>query len=350
MSFDRNHYLEWYIPRVMGESAAIDLSASGVQSLAPDEVAVAAGDPWTAPHDFEARLAAWLDIPADELLFTPGATGATLLTLLTLTGAGEEVLAELPIYEPMLRQAERLTHVKRFRRAPEPGWRVSVDDIDAATSSRTALVMLTEPCNPSGTSLPREDVLAIAENARRRGAYLLINEVYRGFTSAPSFHGAADNIVVVSSLSKLLGSYWARLGWISASAKLIARLRMAHLNASMATSPAAAHGIGLMSRADELRASAIEQAKAGIDIVDHWVAATPGVAWVKPELGFGCIELPATVDDDIAFAETLHERHGVLTVPGSYFELPGHLRLSWLQAGDQLERGLELISELLQSV
>ena len=71
---------------------------------------------------------------------------------------------------------------------------------------------------------------------------------------------------------------------------------------------------------------------AGTDIVDRWVAATPGVAWVKPEIGFGCIELPPSVGDDIAFAETLHDKHGVLTAPGAYFELPGHLRVSWSPA------------------
>jgi aspartate/methionine/tyrosine aminotransferase len=347
MSFGENDYLGWYIPRMMG-STAINLHSSGVASLQPADLDVPDADPWMVVHEFEEALASWLSVPAGELLFTPGATGGTLLALLTLTGPDDEILVEKPVYEPMLRQAGRLGSVRRFERHPADGWRIDLDRVASLVTDRTSLVMITEPSNPSGTFLPREDVLALADLAGRVGALLLVNEVYLGYTDAPSLHGQASNIVVVSSLSKLLGAYWARLGWISAPAATVEELRMAHKNLSMPTAPGAAAGLGVLARADALRAKAIELASTGVQVVDRWVSSTSGVSWTRPQgAGFGCVRLPGRHRDDVAFAGRLLEEQSVLVVPGTHFEVPGSLRISWLQAGDHLQEGLEGIGRLL---
>ena len=348
-AFARNRYLEWYLPRMRGADA-INLHASGVRPLRPSDLRLGDYDPWTAGAELEQRLAAWLGADPEGVLFTPGATGGTLLALLALAASGDEVLVEAPIYEPMLRQSERVARVKRFRRRPERGWGLPLDEIDDRLSERTRLVMLTEPHNPSGTFAAREDVLALADRAAARDALLLVNEVYLGFSTAPSLLGARDNILVVSSFSKLLGSYWLRLGWLAGPPELIAPLRMAHMNLSMGTSPAAAYGLDLLGHADEWRERARATAQAGVGVVDEWVRRTEGVDWVRPTGGgFGCLQLPERIADDLGFAETLQQEHGVLVVPGRLFEVPGSLRLSWLQAGDDLERGLERIGRAFAS-
>ncbi|MBI4702469.1 MAG: aminotransferase class I/II-fold pyridoxal phosphate-dependent enzyme [Deltaproteobacteria bacterium] len=348
MRFDSNSYLKWYMPR-MRRDDAVNLHASGVPSLTPADIELRPYDPWRVAEEFEPALAAWLGIDAESVLFTPGATGGTLLALLSLTAAGDELLVELPTYEPMLRQAARVGNVRRFRRSPESGWQLPVDEIGRLLSPRTKLVMITEPSNPSGTFARREDVLAVADLAATRGALVLVNEVYLGFSERPTLCGARDNIVVVSSLSKLLGAYWLRLGWLAARPDLVQRLRWGHMNLSMATKPAAAYGLGVLARADEWRARARATAAAGLEPVDRWVRATPGVSWIKPQgPGFGCVRLPDGVADDVAFAEKLQDELRVLVVPGTHFELPGTLRLSWLQAGDRLQEGLERISRALR--
>ncbi len=347
MSFDSNDYLGWYIPRMMG-STAINLHSSGVASLQPGDIEVPDVDPWQAVHAFEEALAAWLCVPDGELLFTPGATGGTLLALLALTGPDDEILVEKPVYEPMLRQAGRLGSVRRFERSPASGWRIDLDRVSSLLSERTSMVLITEPSNPSGTFLPRTDVLDLARRAARVGALLLVNEVYLGYTDAPSLDGQAENILVVSSLSKLLGAYWARLGWVSGPGPVIERLQVAHKNFSMPTAPGAAAGLGVLARADELRARAVELAASGVEIVDDWVESTPGISWTRPAgTGFGCVFLPERLRDDVAFAERLLDEQSVLVVPGTHFEVPGSLRISWLQAGDQLQEGLARIGRLL---
>jgi aspartate/methionine/tyrosine aminotransferase len=348
VAFDTTDYLSWYVPRIRRGDDALNLHASGVVPLEPDDLDVPEGNPWLMAPAFESALARRLGCPPEQLLFTPGATGGTLLALLTLVDRDRELVVESPIYEPMLRQAERLNPVRRLPRDPARTWRFDLEEARRLVTERTGLVMLTEPHNPSGLLSPREDVLALAEHAAHAGALVLINEVYHGWSEAPSYHGATPNILVVSSLSKLLGAYWARLGWISGDKSQVGRLRTAHMNFGMASAPSAAVGLAVLEKLDALTERARAAAREGISVVDRWVRATPGVSWHRPASGgFGCVALPAGVDD-MALAETLHDEHGVLVVPGTLWDLPGTVRISWLQADRSgVAQGLQRLARLL---
>jgi len=349
MSFDKSDYLQWYIPRMRSEKKPINLHSSGVAWLDAGGIEPATCEHWTMLPRFEEGLAAWLGVKSDEVCFTPGATGGTLLALLAYAERGDEVIVESPIYEPMLRQAERLNSIRRFAKRKDQGWKIPLDEIAGMMTDKTSVVMITEPSNPSGTFCDRSEILALAEMAQRSGAILLINEVYRCFADRPSFHGEAENIVVVSSFSKLFGTYGLRLGWLSGPAPLIRRARSAHMNMGMGTQPAAAYGIGVLGKAEELRARALRLSASGVDTVEKWVKSTPGIDWTKPlGQGFACVSLPDVFPNDIEFAERLLNDFGVLVIPGTYFEVPGTVRLSWLQSGDRLEEGLSLIAKALR--
>lgn len=348
MTFDRDRYLEWYIPRFRGTSPPpINLHASGVPALTPADLPPpAGGDPWSLPARFEEALASWLGIPAEEVLFTPGATGGNLLAILGLADPGAEVLVEAPIYEPMWLQAARIGPIRRLHRSPTDGWAIP-SDAGNEVREETGLIIVTEPHNPSGRFSPRSTIKELARAAEGVGAYLLINEVYRGYSDRPSYHGIAENVVVVSGLSKLLGSYWARLGWLSGATEILERLRWAHVNMGMPASPVAATGLAVLSKAEELRGRARQLSSGPLTLVDAWVQSTPGIRWSPSEgPGFGCVELPPGTND-MDLAETLLKDEGVLVVPGTLFEAPGTLRVSWLQTGDRLEEGLGAIQRVI---
>jgi aspartate/methionine/tyrosine aminotransferase len=351
MGFDVNNYLSWYIPRVYANDGAINLHASGMPALATRDLEIPDGAPFALIDSFEEKLAEWLGLSKKEVIFTHGATGGTLLVLLGLVPPGRELVVEAPVYEPLARQAERIHPVRRFSRKMDDRWQISLSEVEGLLSEKTGLVMITEPSNPSGTFVRREEILTLADLAARRGALLLINEVYRGFSNAASFHGERDNIVVVSSMTKLLGTYGLRLGWVSAPATVINRLRHGHRNMGMPAGPAAAAGIGVLKKADRIRAEALALSESGRETVEKWAAANPEIKWTRPDgPPFACIQLPGNAADDVHFAETLQAEHGVLVVPGAFFEAPGTIRIGWLQSGSRLEQGLERLGAALKAL
>jgi aspartate/methionine/tyrosine aminotransferase len=349
MSFCNNSYLKWYLPRIHGKSDALNLHASGVAPLDQNDFGLATGEQWLATQRFESALARWQNIPENEICHTSGATGGTLLALLALSNPGSEILVEKPIYEPMLRQSTRLGSVKRFHRHPKNNWQLDLGELAHLITNDTSMVLLTEPSNPSGTLTPREDIVELAGIAAKHQALLLINEVYLGFTNEPSYHGVADNIVIVSSISKLMGAYGMRLGWLSASANIINSLSLARMNFSMMSQPGAACGLNVLERADELKTKAQTQATKGIEVVDQFVKSSPGIEWTRPQgCGFGSISLPPDFKDDLTFVEKLYDEHNVLVIPGTHFEVPGTIRIAWLQSAGRLEEGLAAISKAMK--
>jgi len=350
MAFHENRYLSWYVPKMFLHHDALNLHSSGVTELDPAAYLPVQGNPWEMAARFEAGLATWLGLVPEEVVFSPGATGGTLLSLLSMAEDGKEILVESPIYEPMLRQASRLARVRRLKRRFKDGFRFRLDEARRLVTKRTAAVMITEPCNPAAIASPRDEVLELARLAAAEGACLLVNEVYRRFTDRSSYHGAAENIVVVGSLSKLFGAYWARLGWLSAEPMLAERIRQSHRNLGLPTAPAAAIGISILLKAGELEAQARAAASRGLPIVKEWVEKTRGLSWVEPlSVGFGCIKLPSGVDD-LALGEHLLKVHDTLLVPGTMFELPGTVRLSWLQAGSCLEEALSNVRQSIKEI
>ena len=342
MKFDTNEYLSWYIPRAMAGDDAINLHSSGVPMVLPSELDIddIVGNPFETPARLEHALAAWLGIEPKEIVFTPGGTGGTLLALLTLARPGGNIVVEKPIYEPMLRQAAALGEIRRMERRFENRWKLPLEDARRLIDDNTSVVMITEPHNPSSVLSPRNDIEEMARVAAEHGAILLINEVYGQFCEAPSCHGLAKNVVVVSSLSKLAGAYWARVGWLSSTKELSARFKTAHMNMGMPAAPAAQAGLAFLKDIDRFRNRAIELSASGLKEVREMVASTPSLSWHEPDAaGFSCIQLPARIDD-LEFANRLHKDHGVLVVPGGCFEAPGTVRLSWIQAKDRLSEGL----------
>ncbi len=342
LKFDTNNYLSWYIPRVMSGDDAINLHSSGVPMVLPSELDIddMVGNPFETTTRLERELAAWLGIEPGEIVFTPGATGGTLLALLTLAEPDGNIVVEKPIYEPMLRQAAALGEIRRIERRFEDRWRLPLEDARRLIDDKTSVVMITEPHNPSSILSPRDDIEKLASLAAEHGAILLVNEVYGQFCEAPSCHGLAKNVVVVSSLSKLTGAYWARVGWLSSSKDLSARFRTAHWNMGIPAAPAAQAGLAFMKDIDRFRDRAIGLSASGLKEVREMIANTPSLSWHEPDAaGFACIKLPAEIDD-LELVKRLHENHGVLVIPGGCFETPGTVRLSWIQTGDRLSEGL----------
>ena len=104
MSFDENSYLKWYIPKLSPFSDAINLHSSGMPPVRTNDVKAPQPTGFEMLGLVEAALAKNLKLPKESVVFTSGATGGTLLVLLTLGDSCGNFVVETPIYEPMMRQ------------------------------------------------------------------------------------------------------------------------------------------------------------------------------------------------------------------------------------------------------
>ncbi len=351
MIFERTDYLSWYLPRMRRRDGSIPMHASGMAALDPASLVSELGNPWDVAHRFEQAVADWQGVGAEQVVAVPGGTGGTLLALLSLVEPGRAVWIEAPHYEPMVRQSQRLAPVSRFQRRSQEGWALPMGLLRSGLASGAGMVILTEPNNPGGVFAPEEQVLELAEHVGRAGGVLLINEVYRDFSTRPTWFGRHPSIVVVSSLSKLCGLYWARVGWLVAPPGMAQVLRSGLLNFGMGTQPGCAWGLPVLRDIGRRVALARAEASACLPTVSAWAGSLPGIGWVPPQgPGFGALQLPAGVND-VALAERLHDDFGVLTVPGTLFEAPGTLRISWmgLTQGD-LEEGLRRLDAPIRAL
>lgn len=348
----RVDYLSWAIETF--PHAKWDLATSGLPSISSAELGLppSLSDP-SALRTFAAKVAERYGVPRDEVVPALGTSGAVWTAAAAVLpprdgAAAPEVIVEEPTYEPLLRVIEGFgANVRRVARPADEGFRLDPARVAEALTDRTKLVVVASPHNPSGVAVPDEDLAAVAKACAARGAYLLVDEVYRELVApATTARSLGDNVIAVSSLTKCFGVGWARAGW----ALVPSHLRPAALSAEMhatGTLPSTCGAIGAhaFERLDDLaaRAEAISAGKRAV--VDAFLARHPRLAWTPPppRALFGLVRAPG-IDVAAGLARAADE-HGVIAVPGRYFGVPDGFRLSWASLPpDRLARALELLA------
>ncbi len=363
----RVDYLSWAIETF--PHAKWDLATSGLPSISSADLGVPASlsDP-TALRGFVKRVAARYGVPEGEVvpaLGTSGAVWTAAASVLPAAAAGGrspdasaaaggrspdvfEVVVEAPTYEPLLRVIEGLgAVVRRVERPANEGFRLDPARVAAALTDRTKLVVVASPHNPSGLVTPDEDLAAIASACAQRGAYLLVDEVYRELVApGTTARTLADNVIAVSSLTKCFGVGWARAGWALLPTELREAARAAEMHAT-GTLPTTCGAIGAhaLDRLAELDARAQALSAGKRPIVDAFLAKHPELTWTPPppRALFGLVRAPGI---DVAAGLTrAAQEHGLIAVPGSFFGVDDGFRLSWASLSpDRLAQALELLA------
>ena len=346
-------YLGWAIETF--PHAKHDLATSGLPSIPAEELGVPGGlSDIGAPRAFAARIAERYGVPVTEVapaLGTSGAVWTLAASVLTAAGGPFDVVLEDPTYEPLLRVIEGFG--ARVRRVPRPAaeaYRLDPARVAAALTDRTRLVVVASPHNPTGAVTPDADLAAMAAACAERGAYLLVDEVYRELVApGTTARTLAPNVLVASSLTKCFGVGWARAGWALVPAELRDAARIAEMHAAgVLPTLCGAIGAHAFGRIDALEERARRITEGRRAIVDAFLARRPQLSWwpPPPRALFGFVRAPG-VDVAAGLARAARE-HGVVAVPGSFFGDPGAFRLSWASlGGDRLSAALELLAQAL---
>ena len=179
------------------------------------------------------RIARWygtrfgLDIDAQRIVVTAGASAALQLACLALFEPGDEVLMPDPSY-PCNRHfvAAAGASARLLPASAEARFQLDAAGVRAHWNAHTRGVLLASPSNPTGTSIARSEMAAIAAAVRERGGVTLVDEIYLGLSYDDAFGHSAlehgEDIVSINSFSKYFSMTGWRLGWMVLPPELVA--------------------------------------------------------------------------------------------------------------------------------
>jgi N-succinyldiaminopimelate aminotransferase len=269
--------------------------------------------------------------PDREVLVTAGATEALAATILALTERGDEVVTLEPFYDAYgaVIALSGATHVTVGLHAP--AFLPDHDELRAAITDRTRIILINNPHNPTGTVLPRETLQLIVELATRHDALIVTDEVYEhlmfGGTHVPiaTLEGARERTVTISSAGKTFNTTGWKIGWIVAphdivSSILAVKQFLTFVNGAP-FQPAIAVGLGLPDTFFTGIASVLQQKR---DLLSAGLR-TAGFAVTQPQAGYFVVAdaAPLGFDDAVRFCRELPALAGVVGVPISAFVRDG---------------------------
>jgi aspartate/methionine/tyrosine aminotransferase len=293
----------------------------------------------------------------DHVEVTNGTSEANYLVALSQLRPGDEVAMEVPNYMQMPGVARSLgATVRTFRLRQETGWEPDWEEFEEAVTSRTRLLYLSNPNNPTGAVLSEAAMTRIADRCERTGTWLLADEVYLGAEidrpRTRSFWGMSDRVIVTSGLSKAYGIPGVRIGWLVGPPALAAECWSQHdyitIGPNKMSDRIARVAVEPTNR-ERCYARTREILRHNLPIAREWIGRFGELlSWREPQAGAIALLKYASDVASIELAERVRRHQSTLIVPGSHVGLDGHLRI-WLGGReDFLREGLRRIGVELE--
>jgi aspartate aminotransferase len=387
-------------PRIAGiaESATlkVDAKAKALKAAGRPIVSYAAGEPDfdTPAHIVEAAVAAasdprnhhytaaaglpelreavaektrrdsGLEVQPSAVIVTNGGKQAVYESLLTLVGDGDEVLIPSPYwvtYPEVVKLAGGIP-VGVFAGADQE-YRVTVEQLEAARTPRTKLLLFVSPSNPTGSVYSLEETRAIGEWALEHGVWVVTDEIYqnlvydgvRAVSIVEAVPELAEQTVLVNGVAKTYAMTGWRVGWMVAPAAVIkgAGDLQSHLSsnvnniaqrAAVAALTGPTEPIDAMRQAFDRRRKAIVE---GLNRIPGFRTPTPqGAFYVYPDVRqlLGREWRGRTPATTLELADLILEECEVAVVPGEAFGPSGYLRFSYALGDDALAEGVDRLA------
>lgn len=352
------------IPLWFGES---DLASPAVA----DEAAIAslrAGETRYAPTrgipqvrqtiaDYESRLHG-NPIGAERITVTAGGMQAIMLAMQALIDPGDEVLIIHPLWPNAVAAVQVMGGIARpFPLEFRGGWQLDMDRLMDACGPRTRAIYVNSPNNPTGWVMSRPEIDALLDFARRRGLWILSDEVYGricyDFDLAPSFLDVAepeDRVMVFNTHSKSWAMTGWRLGWLTAPSSL-AQVFENLTQFSTTGVPTFLHTAAgtAVSQGEPQVAKMVGLCREGEAIVSQALNALPNVDYAPPTGAFYAFFSVEGEADSRSLAFGLLDRARVGLAPGSAFGPggEGYLRLCFASSADRLTEAMRRLTKAL---
>lgn len=308
-----------------------------------------------------------LELDPAQFLVTNGGKQAVYNTMAALIDPDDEVLLPAPFWTtyPEAIRVFGGVPVEVFA-GIEAGFRVSVDQLEAARTSRTKAVLFVSPSNPTGAVYPRDEIEAIGQWAVRHGIWVITDEIYEHLVYGASEHHSlpvlvpevADRCVVLNGVAKTYAMTGWRVGWMAGPADVIgaATNLQSHATSNVCNVAQAAALAAVSGGLDD-----VARMRAAFDVrrqrITELLNAIDGVECPDPEGAFyafanmeGLLDRSiggTDVDSTLELSAAVLEQAKVAFVPGEAFGAPGYARFSFAMGLDDLTEGVTRIADLV---
>ncbi len=295
----------------------------------------------------------------EEVIVTAGGKQALYNTALALFDHGDEVITHAP-YWPTIPEQIKLAGAEPVvvQTSPEDAFAIHAEAILAAITPRTKAILINSPSNPAGALISEEGLSAIADEASRRGLWVVADLTYEKLIYDPVAHNLPrvltdrlrDRAVICSAASKAYAMTGWRCGWAIGPAAFIAQCNALQghstSNVNSITQKAA---IAALTGPQDGVTMMLDEYRRRRDAVWGWLTADPRITCVKPRGAFYLFPYIADVLEATgflstnAFAEALLAEAHVAVTAGEGFDAPGFFRLSYATSMDRLREGADRI-------
>ena len=294
---------------------------------------------------------------ADDVVTTHGAAGANHLALYSLVEPGDAVVSVMPTYQQLYSIPESYgAKVRILKLKREENFLPDLDRLRTLVNEKTKVICINNPNNPTGALMPEETLRGIVGIARRVGAYVICDEVYRFLTQEEGYPESIADLyekgIAVGSMSKVFSLAGLRLGWIATRSREAMREILLHRDYD--TISCGMIDEALATVALEAKEAIIARNRAivreNLAILDEWIAKEPRFSYVKPQCGTTAL-LYCDVDmPSEEFCARLLAETGAFLTPGSCFDEEHCFRIGYACGKEELKEGLAKLSEFVRGL
>ena len=306
---------------------------------------------------------------SDHIAVTSAGVNALMLAAQLVVGAGDRVVAVTPLWPNLVEIPKILgAHVETVALGyGERGWQLDLEQLLAALTPDTKMLLINSPNNPTGWVMSRDEQRAVLAHCRRHGIWIVADEVYERLyyadpeagvesahsRTAPSFLDLAtrdERVICVNSFSKAwLMTGW-RLGWIVAPASLMDDLgKLVEYNTSCAPAFVQQAGIAAVQQGERFTQELVLDLKASRDHLVRALSAVPGVdVKAPPGAMYVFFSMPGA-SRSLELCKAMVREVGLGVAPGSAFGPQGEGFVRWCYACNtaRLDAGVERLKRFL---
>ena len=308
----------------------------------------------------EVRETRDIDVTAENVVITPGAKPIMFFVIMALIDEGDEVLYPnpgFPIYESMINFVGGIPVPMEL--SMDLNFDIDLDKVISSITPKTKMIIVNSPNNPCGSIVSKSSLMKLADLANQNDIIVLSDEIYRrflysgDFQSISSFNGMTDRTIILDGLSKTYAMTGWRIGYGVMPINLVDSISKLSMNSVSCTASftqiAAVEAItGPQEKALEI----VEEFNRRRHIIVNGLNSIKGIDCPMPEGAFYVFpSIKETGMESRVFADQLLQDFGVASLAGESFGKfgKGHLRFSFANSVENIEKALDKINEFVLS-